>query len=151
MKKIKLLRNLAILYGLANVAYATYTISTVKLFQNTSVHSYFYSFIIKSVAEYLLSLPALVLIIIALNAFVKQGAFSPRSTRLLQYTGFLLILQAAVDPIAHYFLPFGNGAFFIVASVYASVLPLCFGIGLLVIADFIKRAHSLKEENQLTI
>jgi hypothetical protein len=153
MKKIKLLRGLALVLLIADIAYSAYAI---KKFLESKVSAMYYEFqlsmLLIDLTKYLTIVPVLILIVLALNKFMRRGYFSTGGARAIRLAGILLMLQASLSPIIHYFTSYaGKDALMIIMFVQEAMLPLCFGIGLLAIADFIIRGNKLKEENQLTV
>lgn len=151
MKKIKLLRVLVLLFGVANMAYIIYQLITIDWFYKGIGHNFLLGLHLKDISKDIMMLPILALIITSLNRFIKNGYFNASSAKGLKWAGTLLMIQAMFIPVADYLMYISQSAFFIILSCGSAVLPLCFGIGLIAIADFILKSNKLHEENQLTI
>lgn len=149
MKKIKLLRVLSGILLAGNIAYTGYAF--INYFRLDSPAGSSIYRLLSGISAYTLSMPALVLIFLSLNRFIQRGYFNTGSAKGLKWAGVLLILQSLLGPVLNYHTAALHDALGMIMYTYSEILPLCFGIALLVIADVIIRGANLNSENQLTI
>lgn len=151
MKKIKLLRIVLVLLLLWYTVYLGYSFWPNILPAETTI-KWQYVNLLQFATYFVLVMPAVILVIGALNKFIKSGYFNLNSARLLKAAGILLIINAVAMQVARN-IAFADSfsAFLIIVNVLDSLLPLSFGIGLWAVSDYICRSIAIEKENQLTI
>ncbi|MFP9114865.1 DUF2975 domain-containing protein [Flavobacterium sp. RHBU_3] len=154
MKKLKIFRAIIIAAIVWYIIYVGYNLAAYALLWGTSANEFEIARIrlFAVVARHILNFPALILIVLSLNRFIKHGYFNTGSAKGIRWAGWLILAQAIINLTYTYFIVgVFNETFGMIILGWSTMLPLCAGIGLMVLADFILRGKYLKDENQLTI